>query len=342
MEIGNKIKGLRLHRGVTQETLAEALGVTAQAVSKWERDAGTPDIALLPALAAYFGVSIDELFALSDDTRMERIQNMLWDQRVLDPALVEREREFLLEKGRREPENSRVYVLLADMEYQLGEEHWRRAADYAMEGIRRQPEDDSAHSAYVQASRGAWGMRYSADHHELIDFYKDFVAQHPGWMAGYLWLIDQLLADCRLTEAEEYCERLARLPDVGYRAAGYQGEIAWLSGRREEALDIWNEMVRSWPDKQATRMRMGDCLTRAGRYEEAKECYRRSMEVQQKPRYTDGLTSIAHICEIQKDWAGAIAAHEEEMEVLRTDWDATEGEQVDQHRRKIAELKKKL
>ena len=50
----------------------------------------------------------------------------------------------------------------------------------------------------------------------------------------------------------------------------------------------------------------------------------------------------AHICEIQKDRAGAIAAHGEEMETLRTDWDATERERVDQHRRKIAELKKKL
>ena len=341
MEIGNKIKSLRLHRGVTQETLAEALGVTAQAVSKWERDTGTPDIALLPALAAYFGVSIDELFALSDDTRMERIQNMLWDQRVLDPALVEREREFLQEKGRREPENSRVYVLLADMEYQLGEEHWRRAADYALEGIRRQPEDDSAHSTYVQANRGAWGLGYSADHHELIDFYKGFVEKHPDWMAGYLWLIDQLLADCRLAEAEEYCERLARLPDAGYRTASFRGEIAWLGGRRKEAMDIWNGMIDAWPNERGALMRMGDYLAKAGRYEEAKGCYRRSMEVQQKPRYTDGLTSIAHICEIQGDWAGAIAAHEEEIEILRTDWDTVEGEQVDQHRRKIAELKKR-
>lgn len=136
MEIGNKIKGLRLHRGVTQEALAEALGVTAQAVSKWERDAGTPDIALLPALAAYFGVSIDELFALSDDTHMERIQNMLWDERVLDPVLAEREREFLLEKGRREPEYSRPWVLLANMEYQLGEEHKKRATARPASGER--------------------------------------------------------------------------------------------------------------------------------------------------------------------------------------------------------------
>ena len=96
MEIGNQIKALRLRRGITQESLAQHLGVTAQAVSKWEREVATPDIGMLPDISAYFGVTIDELFALSDDTRMERIQSMLWDDRYYDPAEVESTREFLL------------------------------------------------------------------------------------------------------------------------------------------------------------------------------------------------------------------------------------------------------
>ena len=61
MEIGNQIKALRTRKGVTQEALAAHLGVTAQAVSKWERNAATPDIELLPQLSAYFGVSMDYL-----------------------------------------------------------------------------------------------------------------------------------------------------------------------------------------------------------------------------------------------------------------------------------------
>lgn len=100
MEIGNQIKALRQRRGVTQEALAQHLGVTAQAVSKWERGAATPDIGMLPSISAYFGVTIDELFALSDDTHMERIQNMLWDDRYYDPAEVESTREFLLSADR--------------------------------------------------------------------------------------------------------------------------------------------------------------------------------------------------------------------------------------------------
>ena len=59
MELTNKIRALRLSRGITQETLASELGVTAQAVSKWERGTTMPDVSILPDLAVYFGVFSD-------------------------------------------------------------------------------------------------------------------------------------------------------------------------------------------------------------------------------------------------------------------------------------------
>ena len=61
LNIGTKIKELRRRDGRTQEALAEALGVTNQAVSRWESGGSYPDIELLPALADFFSVSIDEL-----------------------------------------------------------------------------------------------------------------------------------------------------------------------------------------------------------------------------------------------------------------------------------------
>lgn len=137
MELGTQIKALRTARGVTQETLAEQLGVTPQAVSKWERNVTVPDIQMLPMLSAYFGVTIDELFALSDDTRMSRIQNMLWDERILNRSVAEQEETFLLEKARREPENGRPYELLADLHNHLAREHRTSAASYAKMALER-------------------------------------------------------------------------------------------------------------------------------------------------------------------------------------------------------------
>ncbi len=60
--LGKTIKCLRQSKGVTQEQLAEYLHISCQAVSKWENAAALPDITLLPLLAEYFDVSIDELF----------------------------------------------------------------------------------------------------------------------------------------------------------------------------------------------------------------------------------------------------------------------------------------
>ena len=59
--IGNRIAKYRKAKGMTQEELAAKLGVSSQAVSKWENDASSPDISLLPQLCQVLGVSADEL-----------------------------------------------------------------------------------------------------------------------------------------------------------------------------------------------------------------------------------------------------------------------------------------
>ncbi len=67
--IGTVIKQLRRRHKVGQGDLAETLGVSVQAVSKWETGKANPDLYLLPKLAEYFGVSIDSLFAGIQDVQ---------------------------------------------------------------------------------------------------------------------------------------------------------------------------------------------------------------------------------------------------------------------------------
>ena len=59
--IGNRISKYRKEKGMTQEELAGKLGVSSQAVSKWENDASCPDISLLPQLCKLLGITTDEL-----------------------------------------------------------------------------------------------------------------------------------------------------------------------------------------------------------------------------------------------------------------------------------------
>jgi transcriptional regulator with XRE-family HTH domain len=77
MNIGRKIRELRQQAGISQETLARALSMTPQAISRWENGTTAPDISLLPAIASYFGVSIDALFSYDAATVEQDIENFL-------------------------------------------------------------------------------------------------------------------------------------------------------------------------------------------------------------------------------------------------------------------------
>lgn len=72
ISIGENIKKMRNQKGVTQERLAEGLGVTPQAISRWESGAGYPAIEYLPDLAGFFGISVDELLGVKLSEREAR------------------------------------------------------------------------------------------------------------------------------------------------------------------------------------------------------------------------------------------------------------------------------
>ncbi len=67
VNIGEKIRDLRKKNGRTQEEMARALGVTPQAISRWEANGGYPDLGMIPAIANYFHITIDELFGYNND-----------------------------------------------------------------------------------------------------------------------------------------------------------------------------------------------------------------------------------------------------------------------------------
>lgn len=65
INIGETIKSMRKEKDITQETLANFLGVTNQSISKWERNETYPDITMLPAIASFFGISVDNLLGIN-------------------------------------------------------------------------------------------------------------------------------------------------------------------------------------------------------------------------------------------------------------------------------------
>ena len=116
MDIGNKIKELRHSRGITQEELARALGISFQAVSKWECGISLPDITTAPTIASYFGISLDELFDFNlyeTQKQVEAICHEAYKYRFTDGAKSEK---ILREGLQRFPGND---IILNNLLYTL-------------------------------------------------------------------------------------------------------------------------------------------------------------------------------------------------------------------------------
>ena len=77
LKLGENLKKFRLQRELTQEQLADILGVSAQAVSRWENGTTYPDITLLPTVASYFEITLDELMGMDNWRSEEQLKGLI-------------------------------------------------------------------------------------------------------------------------------------------------------------------------------------------------------------------------------------------------------------------------
>ncbi len=125
LTLGEKIKELRKRDGRKQEDLANALGVTNQAVSRWEKDGSYPDMEMIPAIAHYFGITIDELFGYENDREkkidalVSKIKDMNFKNNGVNINIDEciaLAREAMIEF----PGNDKIMLCLAEVLYNAG------------------------------------------------------------------------------------------------------------------------------------------------------------------------------------------------------------------------------
>lgn len=338
MELTNKLRSLRAAKGVTQEQLANEMGVTAQAVSKWERGAAMPDISLLPELSVYFGVSLDELFGLTEEKEYERIQNMIWDERLISGDKLLKTERWIDEKIASGYRPADCMRLRADMYNHIARTYNDMAAEAAMKALETDPECHGAHAELNEGLRGFvpdWNAR---NHFKLIGFYKEYVKKNPSDWRAFMWLLDNLLDDKRFAEAEEAVEGLAKA-DNTFRTPLYRAKLAWEKGEREKAHELFRRMENDYPDEWMVIMEMGELCAMEGDYDSAIAYLKKAREKQKKPRYADTFEMLAQLYEIIGDFPSAIEQLEAELDCFKTDWGFDSGETADAVRREIQRLK---
>lgn len=195
MDIGKQIKTLRMAKEVKQEELAEYLGVSFQAVSKWETGASVPDIALLPKLAVFFGVTIDELFQIPNEEEFERIENMFWQERRIPAETFEHCIRFLEGVLKEESRNVRAYSCLAELYNHRAKSDHEAASEYARKVLELNPDEKRGWVAFLEANNGMCGDEWYDNHFEVIEYLGNFLAKNPGNYRGLYAIIENLLAD---------------------------------------------------------------------------------------------------------------------------------------------------
>ncbi len=130
MSVGENIKRLRREKNITQQQLADYLGITSRAVSQWECCRTAPDISQIPALCHVFGVTSDTLLGIDIEKNEETIRALLTEaEEVGNQGEFEKRTEILREANRRFPRSYAVMHSLADA--LVNEYSRKRIKDYS-------------------------------------------------------------------------------------------------------------------------------------------------------------------------------------------------------------------
>lgn len=249
MSINNNIRSLRLQKHLSQEKLGELLGVSAQAVSKWEQGITSPDISLLPLLAECFGVTIDSLF--------QGVPARKYFGYVTERS----ELLAIYERGN------------------ATDEDFRRAADAYEEIILNGKADTDDYLSYGMLHR----VRASRDIEKALYYYRRAIAEGNDnrdllWMSAHQ-TITNLLADMgraeeAVTEHRKWCETE---PDMAWAHVSY-GYALERAGRLEEAWQEAEKALALDPSDINVLCNAGDLCAKLGRYEEAIAYWDKSYE----------------------------------------------------------------
>ena len=329
MELGNKIKMLRLKAGLTQEKLADELNVSFQTVSKWENNVCAPDISMLPKLSVFFGVTIDELFNLTSAQKISRIENMLDMEHEIPYNTFTETIDFLKEQLEVHEDKGKIFSMLAHMYHHRVTSDCEKVAEYAKKSMRENPEVKDCQWLLDKAEGAVVADWNFANHLKTIQFFMEQVETYPEIARNYLYLMDNLLGDNRTDETKKYLNVYRTLEGhKDYLVPYYEALIALAEHNVEAAEQKIAEIKAQYAQNEGAMFVIADYYASQCQYDKAIQYYEKCYEMDEKPRYYDPLHGIALIYEIQGKYEKAAQTYDRILQNLEEEWNFSEGEPV--------------
>ena len=338
LNLGKEIKRLRLQHSVTQEELAEHLGISFQAVSKWETGTTMPDIALLPKISSFFGVRIDELFSVSHEDELERIDSMLQKKSMTDTNYLYAKRvlDSYLKDNSEDTEAIKRY---AKVYLAKSNEDMLEAGRLLESAMQISPVDEEIYSLYRWV-RGGDEYKHHSDDDWFIRVCEPYFDKHPQNTRVCAMLTEAMAALKYYDRARALLDKARFSKEEAFMKELLLGDISAAQGDIQTAKEIWDTIPKTDWRKQ---YEIGERFNRLNEYDKAIEYFINSYELQTPPHKMDMLYSLAFL--FQKLGRLEEAAKEWELiaESLMTEYGMTEEDNdIKWARREIAKLRDKL
>ena len=196
MNIGLNIRKLRKNADLSQEMLAERLGVTFQAVSRWERNESYPDITLLPAIANFFGVTVDFLLGTEGKREEEEVKSIVEQCQECDTYYKGEEMRCIIENGlKKYPGNFTLMSWFVYVFHRVNPKKAIEVGHYVLDNC-----TDNAIRHWVNGS-----IIYAYKHNGQVDKAVELAKQLP----NYYYSSQDVLRDC--LEGKELLEHVQHM-----------------------------------------------------------------------------------------------------------------------------------
>ena len=289
--ISENIKKLREAQHLTQEQLANSLGISYQAVSKWENAVTTPDVMMLPLIAQVFGVSIDDLFKSQIDAYENEAKRWLskYDSSHNQDDFIRADIEFkkLFESNEYNDDDIRLYGVLYEF-------HMNYCKDKALEQYDIIISKDKKDETYYAACRKKNCLLCRIGQgEEQISYWEDRVKEEDSSINEYICLLDACYWTKQYDKAAGYFERAETVfgeeAKNNYSLYAYGGDIYRALKKYDEAFKCWRKALDINDYYMDAWFSMGFSYADLGDYVNAAEIWKKVIDMLTSRGFTDDV-----------------------------------------------------